>query len=707
MTFPMTLGLREGRAWPLGVRIESGGLNIAVFSAHAQSIELCVFDPAGEQEIGRETLPGHTGDVWHGFLEGAGAGLVYGLRAHGPWRPEQGLRFNPHKLLLDPYAREIIGRFEWCDEHFDAERPGSHRRDVRDNARHALKARVVADGQAEASPRPLTPLADTVLYELHVKGFTMRHPGVPPGLRGTYAGLASDAAISHLQRLGITAVSLLPVHQHLDEQRLVARGSSNYWGYNTIGYFAVEPRYASGQGRLSPRDEFRAMVDRLHTAGIEVIIDVVFNHTAESDEAGPTLCWRGLDNTSYYRSEPGHPGRLQNFSGCGNTLDVRHPRVLQMVMDSLRHWMVELHVDGFRFDLAPVLGRSHEGFDTGAPFFHAVAQDPLLAGAKLIAEPWDVGPGGYRLGDFPRGWLEWNDQYRDAMRGYWLGRIPRGEFARRLCASSDLFQTRHRSPMESANFVVAHDGFTLRDLVTYSHKHNEANGEGNRDGHDANHSWNCGVEGATSDPAVHALRSRLQRALLATLLLSQGTPMLAAGAELGQSQGGNNNPYCQDNETTWIDWPHADESLIAFTAALVALRRERLPLGARWYTGHPDVHGLADLMWQDAHGRPLDADNWSSTDERAVGALINAAGKGGPPLLLLANPHADDIAFALPNGRWQALFDSARGSFTPTEARAEGCMEGYVERYRLAARSLVLLALLELRDSLRRAERSA
>jgi glycogen operon protein len=382
---------------------------------------------------------------------------------------------------------------------------------------------------------------------------------------------------------------------------------------------------------------------------------------------------------------------LQNFSGCGNTLDVRHPRVLQMMMDSLRHWMVELHVDGFRFDLAPVLGRSHEGFETAAPFFHAVAQDPLLAGAKLIAEPWDVGPGGYRLGDFPRGWLEWNDRYRDGMRGYWLGRTPRGEFAQRLCASSDLFHTRHRSPMESVNFIVAHDGFTLRDLVTYSHKHNEANGEGNRDGHGANHSWNCGVEGATIDPAVHALRSRLQRALLATLLMSQGTPMLAAGAELGHSQGGNNNPYCQDNETTWIDWPHADESLIAFTAGLVALRRERLPLGTRWYSGHADAQGLIDLAWRDADGQALRADDWSSIDERAVGALIHAVGKGGPPLLLLANPHADDMSFTLPDGRWQALFDSALGSLMP----GDGCAEEHMERYPLAARSLVLLQLLQ------------
>ncbi len=679
----VSLELLEGRPWPIGASVEPGGINFAVFSDHAQAIELCVFDDRGEHELACLPLPGHSGDVWHGVLPGAGPGLVYGLRAHGPWRPQDGLRFNPHKLLLDPYARDIVGRFEWRDEHFDADRANPHRIDTRDNARHALKARVVAASGAAAGPRPATPLADTVLYELHVKGFTQLHPGVAEPLRGTYAGLASDAAVAHLQCLGITAVSLLPVQQHLDEQRLVARGLTNYWGYNAIGFFAVEPRYASGALGLSPRDEFRAMVARLHAAGIEVIVDVVFNHTAESDEVGPTLSWRGLDNPSYYRSVPGHPDRYENFSGCGNTVDLRHPRVLQMVMDSLRYWVRELHVDGFRFDLAPVLGRGDHGFERGAPFFHAVAQDPLLAGVKLIAEPWDVGPGGWRLADFPRGWLEWNDRFRDGMRSFWLGHTARGEFAQRLCASSDLFHTRHRAPVESVNFISAHDGFSLRDLVSHEHKHNHPNGEGNRDGQHANHSWNAGVEGETDDPGVLALRARLQRALLATLLLAQGTPLLAAGAELGHGQRGNNNPYCHDNEITWINWSRADAALLDFTARLVAQRRERLPLGARWYTGRPDAQGVEDLVWLRDDGERACGDDWASPAARAIGALIASPGRAGAPLLLLANPQADDIAFALPAGEWRMLIDTAR----PEPASA---WRG-TSSYPLAARSLALL----------------
>jgi glycogen operon protein len=673
--------LGEGRAWPMGAHVEDGGVNFAAFSAHAQAIELCVFDTTGQRLLATHALPGRTGDVWHGFLPGGGPGLVYGLRAHGPWRPEQGLRFNPHKLLLDPYAREIVGRFEWRDEHFDADRAHSRRMDTRDNAAHALKARVLGAEPPPAGQRPFVPIADTVLYELHVKGFTQRHPGVAPALRGTYAGLASDAVIAHLKRLGVTSLSLLPVHQHLDEERLVARGLSNYWGYNTIGFFAVEPRYASGVDGLSPRDEFRAMVARLHAAGLEVILDVVFNHTAESDEAGPTLSWRGLDNTSWYRFMPGEPSRYENITGCGNTLDLRHPRVLQMVMDSLRHWATTMGVDGFRFDLAPVLGRGDHGFDRCAPFFHAVAQDPVLAGLKLIAEPWDVGPGGWCLGDFPQGWLEWNDRFRDGMRGFWLGHTPRGEFARRLAGSSDIFHTRHRPPAESVNFITAHDGFTLRDLVSYNHKHNDANGEGNRDGHAHNHSWNCGAEGETDDPAVLALRARLSRALLATLLLAQGTPMLTAGDELGHGQRGNNNPYCQDNETTWIDWSRADDALVAFTARLIALRRELLPLGVRWYSGRADADGVEDLSWWGANGERLQGDDWSATASRAVAARIDAPGKAQQPLLLLVNPQADAVSFALPAGAWRVLVDSA------SDAPWSGS-----RAYPLAARGIALLA---------------
>jgi glycogen operon protein len=676
--------LRAGRPWPLGATPctwhGEAGVNVAVFSAHAHALELCLYDERGERETARVALPGHSGDVWHGFLPGAGPGLVYGLRAHGRWHPQHGQRFNAHKLLLDPYAREIVGTFAWRDEHFDGA-PG--RPDPRDNGAHALKARVVAPHDGAPPPRPETPLADTVLYELHVRGFTMRHPGVPEALRGTYAGLASDAAIAHLQRLGVTAVSLLPVQQHLDEQRLAERGLSNYWGYNTVGYFAVEPRYASQPSRA--RDEFRATVARLHAAGIEVIVDVVYNHTAESDEAGPSISWRGLDNESWYRAVAGQPGRYENFSGCGNTLDLRSPRVLQMVLDSLRHWRSELHVDGFRFDLAPVLARGDHGFDAHAPFFHAVAQDPLLAGCKLIAEPWDVGPAGWRTGDFPRGWLEWNDRFRDGMRGYWLRSGTRGEFARRLAGSADLFHRRQRAPVESVNFITAHDGFTLCDALTYEHKRNEANGEHNRDGHAHEIASNGGVEGQTDDADVLERRARLQRALLASLLLSQGTPMLLAGDELGMSQRGNNNAYCQDNETTWLDWAQADAPLIDYTAKLIALRKRLLPLAAHWYHGRADAHGKVDLAWLKPDGERLHGDDWGATEQRALGAWIGAPGKADAPLLLLANPHGEDIAFTLPPGAWRVLIDSARDHSGTAPVHHQG-------RYALARRSVALLA---------------
>ena len=659
-----------GQAWPLGAHRVAGGVNFAVFSEHADAIELCLFDTAGEHEVARLTLPGRSGDIWHGQLAGVGAGLVYALRAHGPWQPEQGHRFDPDKWLLDPYAREIVGGLDW----------------QRDGA-HALNARVIDEWPAaDDPPRPRTALADSVLYEVHVKGLTMRHPGVPEALRGTYAGLASDAAIAHFKRLGVTAINLLPVHQHLDEERLAAHGLTNYWGYNTIGFFAVEPRYASS---AAPRDEFRAMVRALHAAGLEVILDVVYNHSAETDAEGPTICWRGLDNLAYYRSLPGQPGVLDNPTGCGNAFDLRHPRVLQMVMDSLRYWALQMEVDGFRFDLAPVLARGDEGFDARAAFFQCVAQDPALAGIKLIAEPWDVGPGGYQLGNFPRRWLEWNDRFRDGMRRFWLGGpSSRGEFAQRLCASSDTFQASGRAPAASVNFIVAHDGFTLRDLLTYERKRNLANGEENRDGQDANYGWNCGAEGDTADAVVLARRARLQRALLATLLLAQGTTMLCAGDELGHSQRGNNNAYCQDNTTTWIDWQAADESLIAFTAQVLTLRRELRPLPAHWASGEPDVEGAIELAWFDLDGRALDADAWRDPAARTLGARIGAASGGGPvprPLLLLVNAERDTCRFALPAGAWVVRLDTA--AMTNCGSPAHGG-----ERLTLAAHSLVLLA---------------
>ena len=693
--------VQPGRPWPLGSRCTSAdeaggaGVNFAVFSAHAHSLELCIFDVTGSQELQRFPFPSRSGDVWHLHLAGARAGLIYGLRAHGLWQPEMGHRFNPSKLLLDPWAREIVGGFEWRSEHFAW--------NSRDNAAHALKARVVDQAAEEGGfdwqgDQPLrTPLADTVLYELHVKGYTALHEGVPAALRGTYAGLASAASIAHLKRLGVTAVNLLPVHQHLDEQRLSAQGLRNYWGYNTIGFFAVEPSYASASEAESngqpARDEFRAMVRSLHTAGIEVILDVVFNHTAESDADGPNLSWRGLDNRSYYRTLPDQPGVLDNLTGCGNALDVRHPRVLQLVMDSLRYWVSCMHVDGFRFDLGPVLGRGEHGFDARAAFFQAVAQDPILQGVKLIAEPWDIGPGGYQLGKFPTGWLEWNDRFRDTVRGHWLGGntgqfADRGDLAQRLTASAELFNQRHREPSASINFITAHDGFTLRDLVSYNHKHNHANGEHNRDGHGHNLSWNGGEEGASANPQVLATRAALQRALLATLLLSQGTPMLCAGDELGHSQGGNNNPYCQDNATTWIDWSQADDSLIAFTALLIQLRRDWQPLANRWLHGDADADGLIELSWLRGDGQLMQRDDWRSAEPGVLGALIAKPGKQPDglhsDLLLLINCDAAARIFALPKQRWEVLMDSHPAS----EATLRSAR---FDTLTLASRSVMLL----------------
>ena len=680
--------LQPGRPWPMGASVVEAGVNFAVFSAHATQVDLCVYDASGRIELARAPLPGHTSDVWHGLLPGAGAGLTYGLRVLGPWRPDRGHRFNPNKLLLDPWAREIVGTLDWQAPHYGAERQHPQHMDTRDNGRDALKARVVQDHfDWQGDVPPATALADSIIYETHVRGFTKLMPGVPEHQRGTYAGLASDAALAHFKRLGITALSLMPVQQIQDEPRLAEMGLSNYWGYNTLGFFCPDPRYAA---TAKPRDEFREMVRRLHAAGIEVLLDVVYNHTPEGDERGPTLCWRGLDNASWYRLPEAQRDRYDNWSGCGNTLDIRHPRVLQMVMDSLRYWVQEMHVDGFRFDLAPVLGRGSRGlppnFDNEGPFFKAVLQDPLLQGVKLIAEPWDLGPAGYQVGQFPRGWLEWNDRFRDTTRAFWLGGdCTRGELALRLAGSSDLFQARRRSPLESVNYVVSHDGFTLTDLVSYNLRHNQANGENNRDGHGHNLSWNCGAEGPTTDPEVQTRRGRLKRALLATALLAQGTPMLAAGDELGHTQGGNNNPYCQDNTTTWIDWVQADQSLIAFTAHVLDLRKRLMPLADRWYTGLQDEHGVHDLAWLRRTGDPMTPEFWDNRMSRILGAHIGMPGRGGQALLLLINARDMDATFQLPPGHWHAELDTAAPDGRSTWHR------GSHTEYLLSARTVVLL----------------
>ena len=657
--------IEVGRPWPMGAHWDGTGVNFAVFSAHAQAMDLCLFDTGGERELARLPLPGHTGDVWHGYLPGAQPGLVYGLRAHGPWRPDKGHRFNPAKLLLDPYAREIVGRFEWGDEHFASDRQYPKQLDPRDNGRSALKARVVHlphDAFDWGDDRsPALPLADTVLYEMHVKGFSQSNPAVPQALRGTYAGLGHTASIAHLRRLGVTTVNLMPVHHRIDEERLVQMGLSNYWGYNTIAFFSPDPRLArSSDDGATLRNEFRAMVRALHEAGIEVILDVVFNHTAESDETGPSISFRGLDNASYYRLPHGAAHEYENDTGCGNTVDLRRFRVLQLVMDSLRYWVTEMHIDGYRFDLATVLGRGDHGFDRRAAFFAAIAQDPILGNLKMIAEPWDIGPGGYQVGGFPNGWAEWNDKFRDDVRAFWLRHgCTRGAFAQRLCGSSDVFQPRSRAPAESVNYVVSHDGFTLRDLVSYQSKRNDANGEGNRDGTSNNLSFNCGTEGPSGDAAVNALRGRLQRSLLATNLLAQGTPMLCAGDELGHSQDGNNNPYCQDNPTTWIDWAASDAELCAFAGHVLAVRRAAQPFGERWYSGLTDRLGMHDLAWLNVDGSALHGPAWSDTSSRVLGCLIGEPGRAKAPLLLIVNADAEVRSLMLPAGVWEVILDTS------------------------------------------------
>lgn len=663
--------LLEGRSEPMGALARDGGVNIAVWSDHATGIEFCVFDADGVRELKRYPLHGPHDGVFHGFLPGRGPGLVYGLRAHGPYAPEQGHRFNPHKLLLDPNAREIVGRFAWRPEHHGHEPgppEGPRSFDTRDNALHALKARVAPPPQSApgVANAPRHAAGDLVLYELHVKGFSQQHPGIPKALRGTYAALAHPAAVAHFQALGVNALSLLPVFFHLDEAALAARGASNYWGYNTLGFFCPDPRFSSATDPTAVAEEFRAMVAALHEAGIAVILDVVYNHTPEGDEHGPTLSMRGLDHASWYRLDPHDRSRCENLSACGNTVNVAHPRVTQWVLDSLRCWVQEMGVDGFRFDLAPVLGRTGSGaFDPQAPFFTALRQDPLLARVHLIAEPWDAAPDGWQVGRFPGRFGEWNDKFRDGVREMWLRRgVGRGELARRFTASSDLFHHGTRRPSASVNFLTAHDGFTLADVVSYAAKHNEANGEGNRDGRDGEASANFGVEGPTGDTLVLALRSRIRRAMLATLGLAQGTPMLLAGDEIGNSQQGNNNAYCQDNPLGWIDWANADHELLAFTQRVLALRRAEPSLRHdRWFHAKADAPGERGLAWHAPGGHAMHVDDWHDGSRFAFACEIVAAPDelhgGSRRLLLLFNPEARPQPFVLPAGHWQLALDSA------------------------------------------------
>ncbi len=682
----MSSALTAGRPYPFGATLRDGGVNFAVASDHAAHIELCLFDDGGAER--RLRLPGRTDGVQHGFLPGAGAGLVYGLRAHGAYEPQRGLRFNPHKLLLDPYAREIVGRFNWSDlacGYQPGHPDGPLSFDTRDNAAVALKARVAAPLPPSAVPAPHVSPADTVLYELHVKGFSKLNRDIPGPLRGTYAGLAHPVSIAHLTALGVTTVSVMPVQYALSERHLHVRGLVNYWGYNTIGFFCPDPRLSSTPiDPTATRAEFRAMVDALHAAGLEVVLDVVFNHTAEGDATGPTLSWRGLDESMYYRLAPSDPARHENWTGCGNTVNVPHPRVTQLILDALRYWVSEYGVDGFRFDLGPILGRTAQAFDPHAAFFVALMQDPVLARIKLIAEPWDLGPDGYQLGRFPGRFMEWNDRYRDGLRRFWLQRgIGRGEFARRLAGSNDRFQHSHRHPCASVNFITAHDGFTLADLVSYSHKHNLANGEGNRDGHLANFSTHCGVEGPTTDAAIHAQRARLKRALLVTLLASQGTPMLLAGDELGRTQRGNNNAYCQDNETSWLDWTQADAGLLAFVQRMLALRRRYPHLRLnRWLSEHRAADGHKEIEWLRPDGQLMTVADWHDESRHC---LAVTGGYDEARLIGLFNAEAAPVDFTLPPGRWALELDStdpARSAGHPVAAS-----------YRVEPQSVALLTL--------------
>ena len=663
----------SGRPYPLGATWDGAGVNFALFSANAQRVELCLFDAAAAHEVARIDLPACTDQVWHGYLAGARPGFIYGYRVHGPYQPAQGHRFNPHKLLIDPYAHAFAGAFRWTDAHYGYH--AGHAQDdlplyEQDNAADMLKCRVVDPAYAWQDDRaPRTAWADTVIYETHVKGYSMMNAAVPQELRGTYAGLAHPASIHHLQRLGVTAVELLPIHELIDERRLLQHNLVNYWGYNTLGFFAPAARYA---GAGDPLGEFRAMVRQLHAAGMEVILDVVYNHTAEADEFGPTLAFRGIDNASYYRLQHGAGRRYDDVTGCGNTLNVAHPRVLQMVMDSLRWWVSEMHVDGFRFDLASALAREAGGFDAGCAFLDTLRQDPLLAGVKLIAEPWDMSV--CVTGHFPPGMAEWNDRYRDAARGFWLtGETSCGELASRLTGSGDLFRHHGRMPQSSINFVTAHDGYTLADVVAYTRKHNEANGEHNTDGNNNNRSTHCGVEGATTEPGVLALRARLQRALLATLFLSQGVPMLVAGDELGRTQGGNNNAYCQDNPTAWLHWDAADQSLIDFTARLIELRCSHPALRRiTWFDGSPSTLGERDIAWLWRDGTEMTPEQWENRVNRCFGFRLGRNHESETALLVLLNAGDQDTTFVLPPppaGDWALLIDTAQaGTIAPHAA---------------------------------------
>jgi len=702
--------IRPGQPSPLGATWDGEGVNFAIYSEHATAVELCLFTDGVEQR-----LPLFRGSqfVWHGYVPGIGPGQEYGYRVDGPYEPAAGLRFNRNKLLVDPYARAITGQLDWSAPvwgytlgHEDMDLSF----DNRDSAAGVPRC-VVIDPRFDWEGDELLhhPWSETIIYEMHVKGFTMQHPDIPPELRGTYAGLAHPAAIDYLTSLGVTAVELLPVHAIVDEYHLVRHGLVNYWGYNTLGFFAPEERYAAATDPCAAVREFKEMVKALHRAGLEVILDVVYNHSCEGNEFGPTISFRGIDNPTYYRLAPRRERYYVDYTGTGNTLNARHPQVLQMIMDSLRYWVEEMHVDGFRFDLASALARQLHEVDRLAPFLSAIHQDPVISKVKLIAEPWDVGEGGYQVGNFPLLWHEWNGQYRDTVRRFWRGdESYTDDLAYRLTGSSDLFGDDGRGPLASINFVTSHDGFTLEDLVSYNHKHNEANHEGNRDGIDENYSWNHGVEGPTNDRHILALRERQKRNLLATLLLSQGVPMILGGDEIGRTQRGNNNAYCQDNEISWYDWrlDEREQALLDFTRQMIALRRAHPSLRRTTYFRGAPVNapdGPPDIIWLRPDGSEMAPEDWSTAWVRSLGAVLPAEGldeldeRGCPQrddtLFIMLNAHHDPVTFRIPGvvgvQEWEVLLDTGREE-TPTTKQSPRRIQP--ERpIELCGRSLVLL----------------
>jgi len=691
------MDIRPGEPYPLGATWDGKGTNFVLFSENATRVELCLFE--GERET-RLDLSEVTDYCWHVYLSGVNPGQRYAYRVHGDYNPSAGHRFNPAKLLLDPYAKAFDGDISWNDELFGY-RVGNDEADLsfdeRDSALSMPKSIVVDTAFDWDEDEPLrTPWNETIIYEAHVKGLTQRLSEIPEELRGTYAGLASDPAIRHLRALGVTTVELLPVHQFVADRHLVERGLTNYWGYNSIGYFAPHAAYAQSGRPSAQVAEFKGMVKALHTAGIEVILDVVYNHTAEGSELGPTLCFRGIDNAAYYRLVADDPRYYMDYTGCGNTLNMMHPRTLQLIMDSLRYWVLEMHVDGFRFDLASALARELHDVDRLGAFFDIIGQDPIISQVKLIAEPWDVGEGGYQVGNFPPGWAEWNGKYRDCVRDYWRGEAQTlGEFASRLTGSSDLYEQSGRRPHASINFVTAHDGFTLRDLVAFNEKHNEANGEGNNDGESHNRSWNCGEEGVTDDPQINGLRARQQRNFLATLMLSQGVPMLLGGDELGRTQGGNNNGYCQDNELSWFDWEAEDGALLEFTRRLIALRHEHPVFRRRnWFHGRP-IHGekVHDITWFNPDGVEMSEEDWEIGYAKALMVFLYGQDLGNDAdgeaimdasFLLIFNAHHELLTFTLPpkgwGNRWNKVVNTAEAApqeGEPFEATAKIAVEAH------------------------------